>query len=183
MAFAFGETPFNVTDMVAASFTSPGSYGSDVRFEAGTEMSADPQSDAIELEGYGKFIEIATILTHINLSVAFGGADVAIMDLLNGVTEATTGTTPTSIGKTDIDTGGSGLPYIGIIGDLAATGIANYSVGVPKLKMDTVTALTLMQRAFLVQSGSARGISDGTRAIRFTRRETSATSAHATYYA
>lgn len=182
MAFDFGETPFNVTAMEAASFTSPGTYGTGVPFEAGTEMSADPQSEELELEGYGKFIEIATILTHINLTVNFGGADQAIMDLLNGVVEVISGVTPNQVGKTDVDTGGSGLPYVGILGDLAAVGIANYSVGVPKLKMSSVSSLTLAQRAFLTQSGSARGISDGTRAIRFVRNETAVAGSHATFY-
>jgi hypothetical protein len=107
--------PFNITGIVVCSTDIDGSFtGTPVELEAGQTCNIEPQSVALDpLMGYGKIVELATIVTHINFTLGQGGIDLPSYTIMTGATLAPSGTTPNRVNFATRTVGGEGLPYFG----------------------------------------------------------------------
>jgi len=149
---SFGNVPFNITSMVVCAQNASGAHtGDPVRLANGQMMSIDPESEKLDpLMGYGKRVELATILLSATFSLSQGGLDLAAWKILTGLTLDESGTTPNQGQEAHKAAGGAGLPYFGLIGSLASTNSSNVLMGLCRAKLDNMPSLNAEQNNFVI---------------------------------
>ena len=155
----YGNVPYNITDLVVCAQNSAGAHtGTPVKLQYGQECSVDPQAKTDELTGYGLTVELMTIITHANLSMAQGGIDLDTYEIVAGMTVTQSGTTPNQEREAHKEAGGQGLPYFGMVGRLPSANGSALLVGLMRCKLDSLPSLNVEQNQFVMGEVGGKSI-------------------------
>lgn len=158
---SFGLNAFNITSLVVCAQDVNGAHtGTPVELANGQTCEIDPESENLTQMGYGKTVELATILMHVNFSLSQGGIDLTAWPILAGATLGAYGSTPNQYQVAKRLSGGAGLPYFGLIGAAASTGGANLLFGLPHAKLDNMPSLNVEQNAFVIGEAAGKSIAN-----------------------
>ncbi len=182
MAVTFGEVAFTLVDLQVAPVTSSG-YGTAVDLDYQQVMEIEPQHDTHEIKAGGKLVELLSVVTHANFKISQGLVDQEALAVIAGTTATTSGTTPNQTKTTDLEGGGAGLPYFGVIGKLVSNDGAALMIGLPKCKLDAAPATKSEQNQFVMAEASGRAIADSNGIIvRYQAQETAGNIDFSTFF-
>ncbi len=152
----YGEVAFTLMDIKVAALASDNTYGTPVSLGYGQSLEFSAQADSDMIKAYGMGVELLRVITHATGTLSQGQLDFAGYAILigNGFDKNDFGTTPAQYSQVDIQVGGSGLPYFGLVGKLAGVVGADLHVGFSKSMLDTMPSFTVEQNKFVLPSAA-----------------------------
>lgn len=140
----FAEISYTLTDCIVAAYNkTANTYGVPAALANGQLVEIEPEADNDEMRGYGKKTALLSVVTSAKIKISAGGVDSNVIAILNGSTNATSGTTPNQVRTMKFPAGGAGLPYFGLIGTAATDDGGLKIVGLQCCKMDTHVKYTV----------------------------------------
>jgi hypothetical protein len=79
---------------------------------------------------------------------------------MTGLAQSLSGSGASATQRLGFDTGGSGLPYFGVVGNFASDDSGDVVIGIPRCKLDAIPALSSDQNQFILPESSGRGIAN-----------------------
>lgn len=142
--FQFAEVSYTLTDCIVAAYNkTANTYSTVGSLASGQMVEIEPEADNDALRGYGAKTALLSVITGAKLMFGAGGVDRSVMEIVAGVTNSTSGTTPSQVAKTTYKAGGAGLPYFGLIGVAATDDGGLKVIGLQCCKLDTFPKFTL----------------------------------------
>lgn len=180
MAPGYAEVIYNPTAIYVASLTDAvaGTYGTPQLIEYGQKFEFDIESDNDEIMAYGLTVEALAVPKKATGTLTQAAMNFAAIAILCGFTNNSYLTTPNRYNIMDINVGGSGLPYFGVIVSYAATNGANMLAGFAKAQLDTVPGFKVDQNKFRIGEAKINGYAPNTqirKVVRLKGNETAAT--------
>lgn len=111
----YGSVPFGL-DLINVYVLSGETPGSAVPVPIGRTFGIEPNEETKELTGYNAVAASTTTQLSGDVTLEYGGTDLAVLAAITGATVATSGTTPNRIKTLDIGSSGVNRPYCLVIG-------------------------------------------------------------------
>lgn len=152
MAIQYGEVLYALRDLRAARFfTATATYDTaSSTIDYAAECSFDYMVDNDALPAFGMNAEGLSVVTHAEGMVRNGSATRDAMFIVAGTTSVSSGTLPNRTATYEIQSGGSGLPYFGMVGRYAALDGSCVLVGFRKAKLDAPPGWKVEQNKFRI---------------------------------
>lgn len=112
---SFGKIPFGIDSMNVYPLTGD-TPGSAIPVPIGRTLSIEPDEETKELTGYNAVAASNTTQLSGEVTLEYGGTDLALLAGITGATISTSGTTPNQIKTLDIGSSGVTRPYVMVIG-------------------------------------------------------------------
>lgn len=182
----YAEVIFNITEAWIAALLTGNTYGTPVAIDLIGKISFNYESDTDLLMSAGLVVESLAIPKMAKGEITQGSLDFAAMATMCGFLAGNYGVTPNQYGVMDVEVGGDGLPYFGLLVAYAATLGANTYAGFPKAKLDTVPGFDVDQNKFRVGKAGFNGFAPSIttrKVVRYRKNETGQSLAAAGYSA
>lgn len=156
-------TPFSLVEILIASYTAFGDYGTPVSLDIDQMLSLEPQADTDDLRDSGAITDGLTVVTHATGTIGFGGITLSALNIMTGTSSASSGTTPNRVVTRNWDAGANGLPYFAAIGVARASGNQRKIIAIPKLLLDAYPTFTMdgTENKFIINEVAFRAFADG----------------------
>ena len=144
---SYGDIIYNITAMYVAALGADNSYGTPALVEYGQDFTYEYTADQDEIKSYGLIVEALAIIIKATGTLKEASLNIASKEIMTGSSESESGSTPNRVSILDIQVGGAGLPYFGLI-VAGASVVGNVLVGFPKAKLETWPSFTIEQNKF-----------------------------------
>lgn len=173
---AFSEVIYNPFDVIVAKLNNDNTYGTPQRVDYFEKVSFDWEADTDEIKSAGLIVESLSVATKATGTLDTGALNFACMSIIQGDTPTTVyGTTPSQYQYVDIEVGGAGNPYFGMMVLYASTLGGALIAGFPKAMLSKKPAFEVDQNKFRVGSADFNAFAPSTvirRAARLLKYET-----------
>lgn len=173
----FAEVIYNPYAAYVAALNLDNTYGTPVQIDYLGKLSFQFEHDQDELMSGGQIVEKMSIAKKATGELTQGAMNFAALAIMIGETAADYGVTPSQYSILDARTGGSGMPYFGLIVAYAATNGANMLAGFPKAMLQTVPGFDVDQNKFRIGSANFDAVPPSQnvrKVVRMRRYETAA---------
>jgi len=173
----YGDVIQNITAMYVAALGSDNSYGTPALIDYGQQLSWEFESDTDEIKSYGLIVESLAIPIKATGTLVQASMDLASFAIMTSNSSSESDSAPDRVKTVDVQVGGSGLPYFGIIAAFASPSGANVIAGFPKCMLETVPGFNVEQNTFRVAEVSINMFSPSTtirKVSRYKKYETAA---------
>jgi hypothetical protein len=166
-------TPFSLVEIVVASYTAFGDYGTPVSLDIDQILTLEPQADTDDLRDSGAIVDGLTVVTHATGTIGFGGITLAALNIMTGNSSASTGAAGNRIITRNWDAGADGLPYFATIGVARASNAQRKVIAIPKMLLDTYPTFSLdgTENKFIINEVGFRAFADGANARVFIEKD------------
>lgn len=147
---AYSEVIFNPTAAYVAALNNDNTYGTPQLVEYLQKFAFEFESDSDEIMSGGMIVETLAIPKKGTGTLSMAAMNYSALSILAGYAEAPLGTTPNRYNTLDVEVGGDGLPYFGIIVAYASTFNGNMLAGFPKAKLSTMPGFDVDQNKFRI---------------------------------
>lgn len=152
MAIQFGEVNYALRDLrVSRYLSATATYDTaSTTLDYAAECSFDYMVDNDVLPAFGMNVEALSVITHIEGVIRNGSASRDALFIVAGGVSVSSGTTPTRTATYELQSGGSGLPYFGMVARYAALDGSSVTVGFRKCKLDAPPGWKVEQNKFRI---------------------------------
>lgn len=156
-------TPFSLVEIIIASYTAFGDYGTPVSLDIDQMLTFEPQADTDDLRDSGAITDGLTVVTHATGTIGFGGISMTALNTMTGTTSSSSGTTPNRVMTRNWDAGANGLPYFAAIGVARASGNQRKIIAIPKMLLNTYPTFNMdgTENKFIINEVEFRAFADG----------------------
>jgi len=135
----FGKLPFGLNNAYVYPLDGSDVPGTGIPLPAGRTVEIAPKEDTNTLTGYNGTVATNVSKTSADVTVEYGGIDLAVLAAITGGTIVASGTTPNA--KRVLDVGQSGVtrPYVMVAGQALADDGGDSVIKVWKVKFDIPT--------------------------------------------
>lgn len=157
MARTFGEIPFTLLQVYVAAYDIvDDTYGTAQALPEPMMVEISPEADTDEIKAQGYVQHLLTVTTKCGFKFGHAGFPFDAWAVIVGTSNASSGTPPNATRRSNVDAGGAGLPYFGVVGRAAAEDGADVWVGLAVCKLNSVPSWKVEQNKFVI--GEAEGV-------------------------
>lgn len=150
---------YTISDLRVARWDGS-NYGTVVAMAEGQMLQFDPQADTDEKKSFGRIRRLLTVLTHINFNIGVGLVQADAIWVMTGIAQSVSGSGASLTQRLRFDSGGSGLPYFGVVGNFASDDLGDVVMGIPLCKLDAPPSLSSDQNKFILPDSKGKGIAN-----------------------
>lgn len=155
----FGSVPFGMDSMNVYPLTGD-TLGSAIPVPIGRQLSIDTNEDTKELTGYNAVQASTTTSLSGDVTLEYGGTDLAVLAAITGATVSSTGTTPSVVKTLDIGSSGVSRPYVAVIGRSLGDDGGDMWLKLWKVKF-AIPGYTMQESEYGVMSLSGTAVRNG----------------------
>lgn len=130
----FGKLPFGLNNGYIYPLDGSDAPGTGIPLPAGRVIEVAPQEDTNELTGYNGVVASNVSRTSADVTVEYGGIDLAVLAAITGGTIVASGTTPNAKRVLDVGQSGVNRPYVMVAGQSLADDGGDTVIKVWKVK-------------------------------------------------
>lgn len=154
----FGAVPFGM-DQLSVYVLTGTTPGSAVPVPIGRQLSIDTNEDTKELTGFNAVQASTTTSLSGDVTLEYGGTDLAVLAAITGATVASSGTTPNVIKTLDIGSSGVTRPYVMVIGRSLGDDGGDMWLKLWKVKFN-IPSVTMQESEYGVMSLAGTAVRD-----------------------
>lgn len=156
---SFGKIPFGIDSINVYPLTGD-TPGSAVPVPIGRTFSIEPDEETKELTGYNAVAASTTTQLSGEVTLEYGGTDLALLAAITGATLSTSGSTPNQIKTLDIGAASVTRPYVMVIGRSLGDDGGDLWLKCWKVKF-AVPPMTLEESEYGVQTLTGTAVRNG----------------------
>ena len=159
MPRTYSETPFTLVDLQIASYNIlTATYGTPISLDEAQMLEFSPVADNDQIMAGGRLRHLLTVSTHVEFKLSQAGIDFDAYNILTGMTNASSGTTPNRSRRLTGSFDGTPLPYFGLVGKILSEAGADVHIGLPVCMLDSIPGMKFEQNKFVIGEANGKSI-------------------------